>query len=310
VIFETLLSKSELANTNNYINQLYDDNEDRISELKKEDLIKMVILTDLHIDYSYQEGTEPNCGLPQCCRIQSGWPKNNSTKGAGKWGDYQCDLNELTMTDMFRFVKDELKPDAVIWGGDSVPHDVHSQTFDEVVLYMNKTTDAFIEGLDGIPIFPTIGNHDNYPQDQIKMHLPKENPAINIWGPKWHKLLPDQEAIDNFSKYGYFSAPVTSNKIEDGSVNKIISLNNNICYQFNWESVVQFTDPGNMLGWLEKELDELEKVNVTAIIFSHVPNLDECNRQYGRRYHAIMDKYQTVIRFGVYGHIHQEQYQV
>jgi len=33
-----------------------------------------------------------------------------------------------------------------------------------------------------------------------------------------------------------------------------------------------------MLSWFENELLELEKVNGTAIILSHVPNLTECNR--------------------------------
>ena len=67
---------------------------------------------------------------------------------------------------------------------------------------------------------------------------------------------------------------------------------------------MQFQDPGNMLGWLENELSELEKVNGQAILLAHVPNIDECNRQYGRRYHGILDRYQTVIRFGQYSHIH------
>lgn len=65
-----------------------------------------------------------------------------------------------------------------------------------------------------------------------------------------------------------------------------------------------------MLQWLEEELLALEKIGGQAIMLSHVPNIDECNRQYGRRYHALMDRFQTVIRFGVYAHIHQEQYQV
>lgn len=73
---------------------------------------------------------------------------------------------------------------------------------------------------------------------------------------------------------------------------------------------MQFTDPGNMLHWLEGELDALEKVGGQAIMLNHVPNIDECNRQYGRRYHGIMDRYQTVIRWGMSSHIHQEQYQV
>jgi hypothetical protein len=74
--------------------------------------------------------------------------------------------------------------------------------------------------------------------------------------------------------------------------------------------MANFNDPGDMLGWLQSELKDLEDVNGTAIILSHVPNLDECTRQFGRRYHAIMDRYQTVIRWGMYAHIHQEQYQV
>jgi hypothetical protein len=32
--------------------------------------------------------------------------------------------------------------------------------------------------------------------------------------------------------------------------------------------------------------------------------------EYGRRFHAILDRYQDVIRFGIYSHVHQEQYQV
>lgn len=65
-----------------------------------------------------------------------------------------------------------------------------------------------------------------------------------------------------------------------------------------------------MLDWLQDELKALEEVDGTAIIIAHVPNIDECTRQFGRRYHAIMDRYQTVIRWGMYSHIHQEQYQV
>jgi hypothetical protein len=65
-----------------------------------------------------------------------------------------------------------------------------------------------------------------------------------------------------------------------------------------------------MLGWLEKELSWLEQNNGTAIIMSHVPNQDECNREFGRRFHGLLDRYQTVLRWGMYSHTHQEQYQI
>ena len=62
--------------------------------------------------------------------------------------------------------------------------------------------------------------------------------------------------------------------------------------------MMQFEDPGNMLEWLESELIALEKIGGQAILLAHVPNIEECNRQYGRRYHGLLDRYQTVIRFG------------
>lgn len=52
-----------------------------------------------------------------------------------------------------------------------------------------------------------------------------------------------------------------------------------------------------MLEWLENELHDLEKVDGAAIIIGHVPNIEECLRTYGRRFHAIVDRYQNVIRW-------------
>ena len=52
-----------------------------------------------------------------------------------------------------------------------------------------------------------------------------------------------------------------------------------------------------MLAWLESELSELEKVDGAAILIAHVPNINECLRTYGRRFHAIdaiVDRYQNV----------------
>ena len=106
---------------------------------------------------------ETHCGLPLCCRKTSGAPKSKETT-SGKWGDYQCDLNPLTLQNLVEFVSEEIKPDAVLWGGDSIPHDVAAQTFDEVIEFMTKTTSIFTEGLEwSTKIYPTIGNHDTFP---------------------------------------------------------------------------------------------------------------------------------------------------
>jgi hypothetical protein len=205
-----------------------------------------------------------------------------------------------------------MEPDVVLWGGDSIPHNIDTLTFKSNVDIMKNITAEVFSGLEGIRIYPTIGNHDTYPQDIIGMSIPRQNKAINEWINSWDPMITDAEQNKIFKDWGYYALPFETHtgKHLGAPMTKVISLNNNICYHLNWESIATFEDPGNMLSFLEKELTALEAVNGTAILLSHVPNLDECNRQYGLRYHAILDRFQTTIRWSMYAHIHQEQFQV
>lgn len=56
------------------------------------------------------------CGEPLCCRKVNGLA--NGTRAAGKWGDYQCDLN-LNLLDnlLSHFSQLSPRPDAVFWTG-------------------------------------------------------------------------------------------------------------------------------------------------------------------------------------------------
>lgn len=142
------------------------------------------------------------------------------------------------------------------------------------------------------------------------MLSPKSNPAVNQWSPEWLQFIPDEEQQQLFLDWGYFAIPFIGKDGKPlGKANtKLVSLNTNICYENNWEVFTQFADPGGMLEWLENILEDLYQNNGTAIIIAHVPNIDECTRGFGRRLHAVYDKYQTVIRWGMYSHEHQEQY--
>ena len=49
-------------------------------------------MTDLHIDFHYQEGSWAECGGYQCCRSDSGAPPDQS-QAAGYWGTLAtCDI--------------------------------------------------------------------------------------------------------------------------------------------------------------------------------------------------------------------------
>jgi len=89
-------------------------------------------MSDLHLDYDYMEGASNDCGKPLCCRSDSGMATSDETR-AGKWGNFKCDLNKPTFDTMLAYIKDTIKPDAVLWGGDSVPHNLDTLTLETYV---------------------------------------------------------------------------------------------------------------------------------------------------------------------------------
>lgn len=62
----------------------------------KNNLIKVALISDLHMDWDYQPGMSTICGRPTCCRSDSGPPKSPETT-SGKWGDYMCDPPQRTV---------------------------------------------------------------------------------------------------------------------------------------------------------------------------------------------------------------------
>ena len=53
----------------------------------------------------------------------------------------------------------------------------------------------------------------------------------------------------------------------------------------------------------------IEKENGFAHIIAHIQPQD-CLHQFGVRYHALMDRYQNIIRFSMFGHSHSESLHV
>jgi sphingomyelin phosphodiesterase len=108
------------------------------------------------------EGADNDCGRPLCCRTDSG-PAPTEARKAGKWGDFLCDLNPITLKSLFSFINDDVKPDVILWGGDSIPHNLDSLTEEDNIRIMKKITTDIKNSFPDTRIYPTIGNHDTYP---------------------------------------------------------------------------------------------------------------------------------------------------
>ena len=89
----------------------------------------------------------------------------------------------------------------------------------------------------------------------------------------------------------------------------VVAINSQPCYQFNFYLWNERNDPGDVLQWLNETLHEFERKGEIALFISHIPpGGHACLYQWSIRYKAITDRFQHLIRFSIFGHVHEEIY--
>ena len=83
--------------------------------------------------------------------------------------------------------------------------------------------------LDNIPIYPSLGNHEKFPNDQFYPYDSEmENKTLKTIGEYWKKWL-GEDAYETFIKFGYYSKMHMDTKL------KIISYNCLFCDTINFK---------------------------------------------------------------------------
>ena len=67
---------------------------------------KVLHISDVHLDLSYKVGTDVDCGMPMCC-MNFTEMANDTSKGAGYWGEYYCDTPVWTFENMLSQIKEQ-----------------------------------------------------------------------------------------------------------------------------------------------------------------------------------------------------------
>lgn len=300
-IDRVLSDKPEFLKENNYVDQQYQ----KIAEDQEErKIVKVMHISDVHLDFNYQEGTNAQCKEPLCCRAVNGAPKKPED-AAGKYGALaDCDLPPITAELVFDFVKEmDQKPDVLFWTGDNVAHDIWNQTSHENSDYTVRISEWLQEHLGDVPVYPTPGNHEFFPVNAMSFDTPDE--VIEQLSKVWRRWL-DDEAYELFKQYGYYSMPMSGDK-ESWDGFRVIALNTETCNHQNWYLFSQLSDPGNMLAWVEEEFKKLEANGEKAFVIGHVkPGEDACLYEWSMRYRALTERYQHVIVANLFGHTHTE----
>ena len=302
---DQLAKKSENLKGDNFIDAVYE----RIQGQNRE-TIKVIHISDVHLDFGYTPGTNADCNMPICCNKENGFT-SDPTKAAGFWGDIRCDIPVRVYESMLDFAKEEIKPDAFIWTGDNSKHNVWQNTQEEIISYVDKINEIWKQKFDqtDVSMFPIQGNHDTWPVNVQKFNKPGQDAPILHYAELWKEFFTTEEAYQTFKKWGYYSMPM---KLKNGKVLEninVIGLNCQAGNNMNWRLFEALADPAQMLEWFENELVALQKVGGKAVVISHIPPVHFVHA-FGARLWSLFDRFQDTIRFNAYGHTHFEEFQM
>merc|ERR1719285_46947 len=269
--------------------------------------LRVLQITDVHMDLSYLPGSPTDCGLPCCCLNSTG-KAGEGEPAAGYWGDYKCDLPQPTFRALMEhIVASHEDLDYVIYTGDAPAHDVWLQTPERNLAHQTTVLDALNSFFPALPVFLTLGNHEGFPVNSFPTATDRNSVVSGDWlygslaNMSWAENI-DQAARDTFSQNGFYSTLVRPGL-------RIIGINNNFCVGMNFLMMMDFSDPADQLAWMVQELLKAEEVGEKVHILAHHPP-SSCLPGWAREYTRVINRFQATITAQFHGHTHTDWFLV
>ncbi|TCD68079.1 hypothetical protein EIP91_011532 [Steccherinum ochraceum] len=283
--------------------------------------LKILHLSDLHIDPRYATGAEANCTSGLCCRENNHNTQspNATLSPAPRFGAYLCDspfslvaaalqaVPVLTGTQKTGF-------DFTVYTGDLVSHDPDNQLSRDYITYTETVVyDLFKRTLGSGPVYAVLGNHDSYNQAQDAPHTLggaladqfswNYDHLASLW--QHEGWLPN--AAVQLAR-AHYSAYMVQRK--DGL--RIITLNTDMWYKANYFNYINMSHPDNsgMLRFLTDELQAAEDAGDRAWILGHVLSGWDGTNPLGNPtnlFYQIVDRFSHTITGIMWGHTHEDQ---
>ncbi|CAB3222821.1 unnamed protein product [Arctia plantaginis] len=238
-------------------------------------------------------------------------PTKSTPEPAGYWGDYRnCDTPIWAFDDVIDRIAETHKDiDLVYYVGDTIDHHIWETTYDlitEMNGYLIKKMRSSFG--DHVPIVPTIGNHESQPTNQFAPSTVTEENLNTTWlyhslAKKWDHYL-TEDAKKTLRERGEFSMVVRPGL-------RVISLNTNVAYRYNWWLSYDPLDAKIHLEWLVKELYEAEAAGEKVHIITHIPpGVVDLTHTWTREYNRIVNRFTATIAAEFNGHTHTDQFKI
>lgn len=92
---------------------------------------------------------------------------------------------------------------------------------------------------------------------------------------------------------------------------RVIGLNNNDCYIYNWWVMYSRNEAQSNMQWLHDTLLAAERNNEKVHILKHLPSGGgSCHKFWSREYRRIIDRFHMTIGAQFNGHSHKDEFEV
>lgn len=284
--------------------------------------VKVLHLSDFHLDPRYAPRSEANCTGGLCCR-------NNVHNAASSqvllpaplYGSFLCDtpyyLGLGALQAIGPLTGTGTGNSSFAWSiytGDLVSHDPQSQLSRAYVEYTELSIyDMFKEYIDG-PVFPVLGNHDSNPEALDGPH--------SLPGPLGQQFSWNYDHVTSlWQQNGWINATIAKQaalhyagySVKNQYGLRIITLNTDFWYRSNFYNFINTTNPdvSGMLGFLIQELQAAEDAKERVWILGHVlTGWDGSNPLNNPTdlFYQIVDRYSPhVIANVFFGHTHEDE---
>ena len=274
--------------------------------VSKKQLVRILHITDIHLQLTYKYGSVVDCGQVMCCRADSTPSANATDMGARPYGERTCDAPIELLESAMQAIKElDPKPVLTVFTGDIPDHDISGNTKESVVEAVRTTLNVFKKyGHDNILL--AVGNHLPSPVNYFptwNVSNTRDAWIYHLHGNYMHNMLNATES-ERFRGLGYYSM-----RPFEGL--KIIVVNMNFMYTLNFFSYLQSSDsvePKTMVEWLAAEVLDSKQRNEPYYLVGHQAVAGDTLAEYGHRIYEIIQQYPPAASF--WGHTHKDEFQI